>query len=102
MTQAEKLQYATEFVGVFAPALPPPGWEQLIAEMDNWTDRTVLFVDELLRRERDRLHCQHDDCYRLADVADVRTSLHYCHEHYRAMRNRYIILAANDSRNYHE
>ena len=83
MTPAEARQFAEEFVGVFAPAMPPQGWEKLIAEMDGWTDAVLLEVDEALNLHRMRLHCQAVDCYEVAEIASVKTSNHYCMEHWR-------------------
>lgn len=44
----QALQYAEEFAGVFYPAMPPHGWEALIAELDEFTDTTLAKVDSLL------------------------------------------------------
>ena len=79
-------RYFQEFFDVFAPAPPPNGWERLIAELDDETDRTIAMVDAALRK-----HCQHDDCYEFADVCDLGTSLHYCERH--AMINGVILVA---------
>lgn len=95
----QALKYAEEFLGVFAPAMPPHGWEALVAEMDAWTDKTLAKVDSLLTPKpiygesildgETRKHCQAwyevpgshgtaDPCWRLASISDKDTSLSYC------------------------
>ena len=69
-------RYFQEFFDVFAPAPPPNGWERLIAELDDETDRTIAMVDAALRK-----HCEVDDCFDLADIGDLRTKKHYCEGH---------------------
>lgn len=82
---AHTRQFDEEFVGVFAPAMPPHGWELLIAELDKWTLKQIAITDEKLRG-----HCQDVDCYELADLSDMRTSLAYCAQHFIDMRMRQI------------
>ena len=63
------------------------GWTALVRELDGWTNDIILELDNAARCDRERMHCQKDDCYELADISDVCTSLRYCKAHYWEMRN---------------
>lgn len=41
-------RHVAEFVGAFAPALPPQGWQELIAEVGNWPTPVDHFADKVM------------------------------------------------------
>jgi len=48
-------RHVHEFVGAFAPALPPDGWERLVSEIQNWPTPIDRFADEDIQKFLDAM-----------------------------------------------
>jgi hypothetical protein len=54
-------RHVAEFVGCFAPSLPPDGWDKVMAEIDNWPtpiDRFADMVTGFLENMPDATSCE--------------------------------------------
>lgn len=92
---AQARRYAEEFAGVFAPGLPPHGWEQPILEtldwpkFDRWADDVLRRVDSLFDRQCEAHICAAANgnylpkCEAPATVSDRETELTFCAEDYK-------------------
>ena len=86
--------YANEFAGVFAPALPPHGFEELVAEMRGWPtpiDRFASVVTGFLDNMPSLLTCEGavlagmggynmSPCQNRVDLSQLETELELCRD----------------------
>lgn len=73
---------------------------QSVPQIDTFTRQMFAVLEKA--ESTTRIHCQDDDCYRLSDVADIRTSLHYCLEHYWRKQDKSANWESLNLRDYHE